>query len=254
MSIDWFTFSAQIVNFLLLVALLRWLLYDPVVRAMNAREKKISDRLNEAEQNRGRAAEEAAQYREKTHQLQQDRERLLHEAKEDANRERERLVREAREEVDRQRAQWQQVLRRDQEDLIAELRRKAAHLGLQAASRTLSQLADEDLERQMYESFTARFERLPRPQVEELRHHLTDGDTDIVCHSSFEVPGDQRERLTETIQRVIGTEAQVVFDVTPDLICGIELDVGGYSYGWNAKDFLRDLEFEFGERLKHELQ
>ena len=254
MSIDWFTFSAQIVNFLLLVALLRWLLYGPIVRAMNAREQKISDRLNEAEQNREAAAEEAAEYQEKTRQLEQDREQLLHEAREDANRERQRLVKEAREEVDRQREQWQQVLRRDQEDLIEELRKEAAHLGLQAASRTLSQLADEDLERQMYERFIARFEQLPDPQVEELRHHLTDGDTEIVCRSSFEVPSDQRESLKETIQRVIGTEAEVAFDVTPDLICGIELDVGGYSYGWNAKDFLRDLELEFGERLKHELQ
>jgi hypothetical protein len=34
------------------------------------------------------------------------------------------------------------------------------------------------------------------------------------------------------------------------LICGLELDVGGYSFGWNVKDFLRDLEVEFSERLK----
>lgn len=253
MSIDWFTFSAQIVNFLLLVALLRWLLYGPIVRAMNAREQKIADRLTDAEQNRERAADEAAQYEEKSRQLERDREQILREAREDAKHERERLVKEAREEVDRQRSQWQQVLRRDQDDLIAELRKEAAHLGLQAASRTLSQLADEDLERQMYKRFISRFEQLPDSQVEELRHHLTDGDTEIICRSSFEVPRDQRERLTETIQRVIDTEAQVSFDVTPDLICGIELDVGGYSYAWNAKDFLRDLELQFGEHLKREL-
>ena len=50
MLIDWFTVCAQIVNFLVLVALLKHFLYGPILRAMDAREQTIAGRLAEAQQ------------------------------------------------------------------------------------------------------------------------------------------------------------------------------------------------------------
>ena len=42
MSIDWFTFTAQIINFLVLVWLLSHFLYKPIVNAMNDRQARIA--------------------------------------------------------------------------------------------------------------------------------------------------------------------------------------------------------------------
>ena len=41
MHIDWFVFFAQIVNFLLLVFLLKKFLYGRIVKAMDERERKV---------------------------------------------------------------------------------------------------------------------------------------------------------------------------------------------------------------------
>ena len=57
MKIDWFTFAAQMINFLVLVALLQWLLYGPIVRAMKKREEKIAGRLEQASWKREEAEE-----------------------------------------------------------------------------------------------------------------------------------------------------------------------------------------------------
>ena len=48
MQIDWFTVVAQIVNFLILVWLLKKFLYGPIIRAMDDRERRIASRLEEA--------------------------------------------------------------------------------------------------------------------------------------------------------------------------------------------------------------
>ena len=48
MAIDWVTVSAQIVNFLLLVWLLKRFLYQPVLSAMDRREQDIAERLGAA--------------------------------------------------------------------------------------------------------------------------------------------------------------------------------------------------------------
>ena len=50
MLIDWFTVIAEIVNFLVLVALLKHFLFGRLVAAIDAREERIAARLREAEQ------------------------------------------------------------------------------------------------------------------------------------------------------------------------------------------------------------
>ena len=56
MLIDWFTVGAQIINFLILVLLLKKFLYDPIIEVMAAREAKIQGQLVEAETRRRQAA------------------------------------------------------------------------------------------------------------------------------------------------------------------------------------------------------
>ena len=52
MLIDWFTVGAQAVNFLVLVWLLRRFLYRPILKAIDAREKRIADQLADAAKKR----------------------------------------------------------------------------------------------------------------------------------------------------------------------------------------------------------
>ena len=62
MAVDWFTFLAQIVNFLILAAVLQKFLYRPIIQAMERREKTISDRQQAAEQKCQLAREEIEKY------------------------------------------------------------------------------------------------------------------------------------------------------------------------------------------------
>jgi F-type H+-transporting ATPase subunit b len=252
MNIDWFTFVAQIVNFLLLVGLLRWFLYGPIVRAMQEREESIAGRMEEAQQKLDDAESKASKYSEKTKQFEHDREELLKDARHEAHEEHQRLLREAREDVERHREQWEQATQRDQDDFLADLRRQAGEMGLAAAKRTLTQLADAELEGRMCDKFTAQIEELGDDRREEIRQHLNNGEGEITLLTVFELSPRQQGQMRRVIGEIFGTELAPEFATTPDLICGMELNVGGYSFSWNAKDFLRDVESEFAERLHHE--
>ena len=250
MNIDWFTFAAQIVNFLILVALLRWLLYGRIVRAMKSREEKIANQFKEADQKRAEAEQEVDEYEEKTRQLDQQRETLLQEARREADEEQQRLLREAREEVDRQRDQWQEAYHRDRDDVLVDVRRQAGRMGLATARRTLSQLAGAELETRMCDTFAEQLPNLDDQQREEIAQHLADGDAKVSVRSAFDVPDPQRKQLREIIRETFGYDGQVAFEDSSSLVCGLELDVGGYSFGWNVNDFLSDLETELDERLQ----
>ncbi len=49
MLIDWFTVGAQVVNFAILVWLLKRFLYKPIIDAIDAREKRIALALADAD-------------------------------------------------------------------------------------------------------------------------------------------------------------------------------------------------------------
>ncbi len=58
MSIDWITVVAQLLNFLVLVWLLKRFLYRPILDGIDAREVEISTRMAEATEARKKAEAE----------------------------------------------------------------------------------------------------------------------------------------------------------------------------------------------------
>ena len=73
MQIDYFTTIAQIINFLILVYLLRRFLYRPILKSMDEREQKIISRLKEAEQKKKDAEQEVESYRKMLQELSDKR-------------------------------------------------------------------------------------------------------------------------------------------------------------------------------------
>src|ERR1700678_4797195 len=100
MPIDWFTVVAQAVNFLILVWLLKRFLYQPILRAIDARERGIAAKCAEAEAKKTAAQKARDEFQHKTEVFDQERGALLHKATNEANVERERLLNEARKDSD----------------------------------------------------------------------------------------------------------------------------------------------------------
>ena len=84
MLIDWFTVTAQIVNFLILVYLLKRFLYQPIVRHMNEREEKIANRLQQASDKRAEAQRQIDEFQHKQEEIEQQSAQKLEKAEEEA--------------------------------------------------------------------------------------------------------------------------------------------------------------------------
>ena len=60
MLIDWFTVGAQVLNFVVLVWLMKRFLYRPILDAIDAREKRVAAELADADARRAEAGRERA--------------------------------------------------------------------------------------------------------------------------------------------------------------------------------------------------
>src|ERR1700689_4732222 len=104
MLINWFTVGAQLINFLILVWLLKRFLYKPILNAIDAREKGIATQLAEANAKMAEAQQERATFQQKNEAFDQEQAALRKKVTDEANAERQRLLDEGRKEADALRA------------------------------------------------------------------------------------------------------------------------------------------------------
>ena len=160
MLIDWFTVGAQALNFLILVWLLKHFLYKPILNAIDAREKRIAAELADADAKKTEAQKERDDFQSKNKAFDEQRSALLGKAADEAKAERERLLDEARKEADSLRAAQATALRNDQKRLGSEITRLAKEEVFGIARKTLADLATVSLEERMGEVFTRRLREM----------------------------------------------------------------------------------------------
>ena len=246
MQIDWLTVAAQIVNFLVLVWLLKHFLYGPVTAAMARREDRIAERVNSAREREDAAERERERLHERMERLEDRRDAVLEQAREEAESEKQRLLEEARADVDDKREHWRQQLRDEQDAFAKQLRRQTAEGFADLARKALSDLADVRLEDRMVETLGARLAGLDDDKREQFR-----GADELVVSTGFELDDDRRARLTELVQEHLGDDRQPGFEQDPELVCGIALTAGGRRLAWSLADYLDGFERKLTAHLDH---
>ncbi|NIP73234.1 MAG: F0F1 ATP synthase subunit B [Gammaproteobacteria bacterium] len=250
MQIDWVTVAAQIANFLVLVYLLKRLLYQPVITAMEARERRIAERLNEAERHEEEAEREGRAYRDKADSLDRRRDELIRQAEQEAEARRRELLEQARGEVDDTRAQWQQEIEREQRDFLTALRARAAESISAIARRALHDLADAELEEQIVQAFLSRLAGLDERQREAIGK--ASGPLRVV--TSFELTGELRQGIAEAVHEHLSAGREIHFEQAGELVAGIELRTEGRKLGWSIDQYLETLEAQLRGLLQSAVQ
>lgn len=242
MQIDWITVAAQIVNFLVLAWLLHRFLYGPITRAMERREQRIAQRLSDAAQRREDAENEVRSYQERRKELDDQREQFLTDARHAAERERNRLLEEARADIEQQKQRWRTDLDQQRAELLRDVRQRARDHFYALARRALGDLADADLEEQMCQVFQKKLATLDVDAKERLAAAGRQNDNGAVVRSGFALSSSAREKISRTIHDAILPGASVAFERYPDVICGIELKMGGQTVSWTLDSYFEALE------------
>ena len=92
--------------------------------------------------------------------------------------------------------------------------------------------------------------KLDDEQRKEIAGHLADGDGRVTVRSAFDLPAESRQQLLDVIHEQLEFDADIAFEQSTELICGLELAAGGYSFGWNIEEILQSMQHDFQERLR----
>lgn len=250
MQIDYFTTAAQVVNFVLLVVILKHFLYGPLLKLADERETAIISSQKEVEDAKKEAEIEAESYRQKREELSAEHEELLVKAKEDANELRAEMMKKARYELEETRKEWQRDLQRQSDELISDLREYSGRHLYTITRKALRDLANEDLERHIMISFINRLIDLDGSDGEIVKKFLRDPPRIIVVRSTFEVPEDIQQKIESTLAGHAGDDVSVRFEIEGNLISGMVMDADNVEIGWSIAGYLDTLEADFSRWLE----
>lgn len=253
MHIDWLTVAAQIVNFLVLVWLLKRFLYGPIMQAVDEREARITGSLEKAELARSEAADEAARYRKKLTELADNRENMLKTAAEEARLMRVALEEQGRTQVHAEREEWLRALADEKASFLVDVRERVLRTFISLARQGLADLADADLQDQVVGRFLKELRRLDDAELAKLKKVIDNRDDKIVVRTAFSLSRDQRDRLILEIHQVLDQDIDITFDDAPELICGIEIRAAGQLLRWSLDGLMENVEVDIANAIKDQV-
>jgi F-type H+-transporting ATPase subunit b len=159
-QIDPFTLIAQIINFLILVLLLRRFLYGPIIRTMDERERRIAAELDEAARKEDEAQREARECHAEKVRLEDSRGEMLTRAQEEAAALKKKMVAEARSEIEENKTKWTRAIEIEKETFLQNLRQRTGEEVYAISRQVITDLANIELERHIIDTFIERLRGL----------------------------------------------------------------------------------------------
>lgn len=236
MSINWITVAAQIINFLVLVWLLKRFLYRPILAGIDAREKQIAERMGEAARIRATAEATEADYKALVDSLRAGREGTLDEARKAAETERDALLAETRERLVREQADHARQRAEEARRYSAQLHRDGAKALLALTRKALNDLADETLEARIVAQASERLSAI----ADDLRKAAGES-MEALALTHDPLPEAARERLRSELARLI-PGITVTFRSEPAQAPGLSLRLGGAQVDWTVDSYIDGLD------------
>ena len=239
MLIDWFTISAQALNFLILVWLMNRYLYKPILNAIDAREKRIAAELADADSKKAVAQKERDEFQHKNEDFDKQRAALLTKATDEARKAADALTAKRMESSQSEARNLHQAIGlRTQQEVFA------------IARKALTDLASTSLEERMADVFTRRLREMNGKAKEDLGGALKTAADPAIVRSTFDLPEQERVTIQNALNETFSADIHIRFETAPELISGIELTSNGQKVAWSIADYLASLEKGINELLK----
>lgn len=250
MLIDWFTVAAQVLNFLLLVWLMKRFLYQPILRAIDAREQRIAHQLADATAKDVEAERQCAAFKSRNDAFDRQHDARLQQLSEEIATERQRLLAEARAQADALTAMRREALRTEVRSLNQTIARRASQEVLAAVRKTMADLAGASLEEQMTHVFIRRLRALGDAGKATLSEAILTSPDAALVRSAFELPSAQRAALKSAFDETFKADIGLRFETAPALVSGIEWSSNGQKLAWSIDAYLGSLEKSVDELLE----
>lgn len=239
MELNWSTFILEIINFLLLVWILKHFFYVPVMKVIEQRRQAIEASLAQAASKRAEAETMEKKYQSRLEAWEQEKQRARETMHKEVSEERNRLLEALRKTLENERTKAQVL---EQLHLDEERRRNEQTALTQAAefaAKLLTPLAGPEAEHRLCRLLLDELPSLPKERRDTLRTVVKNNGMPVRVSSVYPLSPDMRTALQNGLSDVAAQRVECEFMENRELIAGLRINIGPLVLRANIRDELR---------------
>ncbi len=248
MELNWTTFVLEIVNFLILVWILKRFLYKPILEAVARRKAAIDKTLSDAKARQDDAKTLELQYQNRLADWESEKEKLRTGLREEIAAQRTKMMASLQESLVQEREKARTLEERRMKELEKRTAEEGAVTGAQFTARLLGRLASAEVEARIVDLVLEDVSLLPAEQVQAMKTAVHDGEHPVKVTSAFPLPATQRDAIAQKLQAVIQDKLAIEFKEDSHLVAGLRISIGPWVLNANLEDELRF----FASALRHD--
>jgi len=242
------TFILEIINFLILVWILKRFLYKPVLDVIARRRAGIEKTMADAKALHLEAEQLQQQYQNQLAEVEQQRQQAHESLTHELETQRRQKLAQLQAELLQQQEKTRVALARQQAEQLRDLETKALKLGARFASRLLQNGAGPDTQVRLIELLNNELSQLPAERVNSIREFLTKQPQAITIVSAYPLSNPQRQALEQALSTLNLVTTSVNYQTDVNLGAGVRISVGAWALALNLRDELQG----FAEFTQHE--
>lgn len=251
MGFDFVTFLAQIVNLAVLVWLLKRFLYQPIIKAVDARQTYIHQRIKEADTEKEKWEKESLALSQTRADFEQSKKELWAKTLE----EQKDFLKKQQEELKNERLRGVQQIKEDltaqKESLVRQIQTVAGESVIDLMKRLARDFAlESDIENNIA-LFEKALKKIPLSERKEMQEALDNGEK-IIIFSALKLSQSQKDSIKQLLEKVFKAPLPAIgFKQNEALIFGFRLQIGHLTADWNIQTYFADMEHQFNTQSAH---
>jgi F-type H+-transporting ATPase subunit b len=239
LELNWSTFILEIINFLVLVWILKRFLYRPVLAALKQRREKIEQKLDEATRLMAEGTELERQYQGRMEDWEREKQQARDTLHQEIQASRIEKLEQLEQEITSEREKAAVIDLRHQTETRQGYQHNAHRQGARFAASLLSAVAGPELELQLFNLLLQTFDQLDQAQLGKLRDNCKSTET-ISVTSAFALSDERKKQLQEKLSRLCEQPIDLEYQEDPGLIAGLRIIVGAWVLHLNIQNQLKD--------------
>lgn len=240
MQYDWTTFVLEIINFLVLVWLLKHFLYRPVMGVIARRQAAVEQSIAEAQTREQEARALKTQYENRLANWETEKQKAGAALRAELEAEHGRRLHALDAEIETERARRQALAEHLDEERRRAAEEQAVAQGGRFVARLLARLAGPEMEARLADLFIEDLQRLPETRRQALRTALAeDSASAIRVLSAFPLAEERQGAIRRALAELAGRELPCAFAVDDGLLAGVHASLGPWVLSADLRDELR---------------
>ncbi|CAE6941452.1 Component of the F(0) channel [Vibrio sp. B1FLJ16] len=249
MEFSWSTFVLEIINFLVLVWILKHFLFKPVMAVITQRQDGIDEQLAESQRLNDESAALKEEYENRLANWQEQCQLAREELNKEIDAERTSRLELLTQSIEKEKKKAEVAESRQRVEVIREKEHQALQQSARFAKTLLSKASGPDLESRLLNILLDDLSSLSHDHAANLLLHWGVSPEVIEISSAYPIPENKRQELEEALAAVSQLSIPVQYDEDPELIAGLCITIGAWCLRANIRDDLKGfMEFAYVTR------